>query len=453
MVDFSRNEKQKLAFYEVMKAVKGLTPYRFFALGGAVRGGKTFFSLGMLVLLCKMFPKSRWHIVRKDFTVLQGTTIPSIKKICPPNKGSWRYKERSGDFHLLFENGSCIYFMGENFSRDKDLTDFLGLETNGFLLEQGEELTRRLVERAKERAGSWYIDPMPPPLIFMTFNPTDEWPRELVYDPYMDGGLQAPWMFIEMLPNHNPYVTEEQWSMWNQMDEVDYRRMILGDWDSQRRGGEFYHKFSRARHTKLVEINPDSKVAHLTFDQNVNPYITLNCWQFTYLPNGYVSLTQFDEIHLAHPLNDTESVCNEFMERYGHIFDLVFLYGDASGRKRSTNSKVTDYDIAKRVLAPLISSDSDRTNRYNQNVPKRRGFINNLFDGKYTVEIWIDSDKCRNTIIDYTKLKVDTNGSKLKETTKDVNGVTYEKYGHPSDANDYFFCTVLEWLWSEYLNK
>lgn len=37
---------------------------------------------------------------------------------------------------------------------------FLGLETNGVLLEQTEELSLKLFEKALERTGSWYIPKM-----------------------------------------------------------------------------------------------------------------------------------------------------------------------------------------------------------------------------------------------------------------------------------------------------
>ncbi len=49
--------------------------------GGAIRGGKTFVSLGALVVLCKMYPNSRWAIVRKDLPTLKGTYYHHLERL------------------------------------------------------------------------------------------------------------------------------------------------------------------------------------------------------------------------------------------------------------------------------------------------------------------------------------------------------------------------------------
>ncbi len=455
MIDFDKNTKQKAFVNEVIAAVNYLTPYRFFAFGGAIRGGKTFCVLGMLALLAaRLFPGSKWMVLRRNFSILEETTIPSMKKILPDQPSrSWRYVNSRGNFHIQFANGSKIIFTGENIERDRDLDWMLGLEMNGFFLEQAEELSIRLLQRCKQRVGSWYINPMPPPLIFATFNPTDEWPKSEIYDPYKEGTLQAPWKFIEALPDDNPFVTKEQWDIWGQMDQVDYNRFVKGDWDSRRTGGEFYYSFSRTIHCKTVSFDPELPV-HITFDQNVRPYITMCCWQIRYSENGRMVFNQFDEICLSTPRNSTEALCEEFVERHGHkIKSMVYMYGDASGNKEDTRNKDTDYDIARRVLRKFVSGSSDRTLRHNPNVIKRRVFVNNVLAGKYNVDVFFDSDTCRNTITDYTKLKEDKNGCKYKEISKDEDGISFEKYGHTSDANDYLFVVLLESLWLEYLNN
>ena len=46
---------------------------------------------------------------------------------------------------------------------------------------------------------------------------------------------------------------------------------------------------------------------------------------------------------------------------------------------------------------------------------------------------------CRNTIQDYQKVLKASDGTKSKKRITDPKtGVSYEPYGHPSDANDYF---------------
>jgi hypothetical protein len=62
----------------------------------------------------------------------------------------------------------------------------------------------------------------------------------------------------------------------------------------------------------------------------------------------------------------------------------------------------------------------------------------------------IDTD-CRNTIADYSYLQEAPDGSKLKKKVKNPDtGVSYEKHGHLSDANDYFFTYAFAEIFTQY---
>jgi len=141
-----------------MLAVAGKSPNRFFAYGGAIRGGKTFVTLFILILLAHKFPKSRWHVVRASLPDLKKTTVPSFEKLAPHIK----VHKDPGNWYAEFPNGSCIFFTSESISHDPELKSFLGLETNGIFIEQAEEASETLWQRAMERTGSWYIAPKPP---------------------------------------------------------------------------------------------------------------------------------------------------------------------------------------------------------------------------------------------------------------------------------------------------
>ena len=179
------------------------------------------------------------------------------------------------------------------------------------------------------------------------------------------------------------------------------------------------------------------------------PYITAGVWQI----DGN-TIRCIDEFCLPNPGNTTEKLCDALLAKYGQHWASAFIYGDASGNTRSTKGSETDYQIVLRKLRPLLSNMSNRTNRYNPPVGKRRDFINNLFDGKVGAwRIVIDS-RCKNHIADLTYLKQDQNGLKLKERAKDEStGQTFEKYGHTSDAMDYFLTTVLSGEFTRHLKE
>ena len=47
---------------------------------------------------------------------------------------------------------------------------------------------------------------------------------------------------------------------------------------------------------------------------------------------------------------------------------------------------------------------------------------------------------CKLLIEDFTQVKEDADGGKLKAKVKDKSGVSYEKYGHFCDTADYILC-------------
>lgn len=185
----------------------------------------TYVTLFILIMLSRKYPGSRWHVIRKDLPTLKATTIPSFERLCPSDA---KIHRDPGNYRAEFANGSQIFFKAESIQQDPELKDFLGLETNGIFLEQAEEITERMHDRAKERTGSWYIDPMPPGFIFYTFNPTDNWVRETFYEPHKRGDLAAPYYYREALPSDNPFVTDDQWATWKEMDETVYLMMVQG---------------------------------------------------------------------------------------------------------------------------------------------------------------------------------------------------------------------------------
>lgn len=200
-------------------------------------------------------------------------------------------------------------------------------------------------------------------------------------------------------------------------------------------GGEFYKCFNRKENTAEVKYNPSIPL-HISWDFNVNPFVTCCVWQI----QGKHA-TQIDEICLPSPNNKTEDTCSEFIRRYrGHNAGL-FIYGDPSGKQEDTRTEkgFNDYVIIRQFLAAF--RPTLRVANAAPPVKTRGDFINTVFEkGIYGLKFTIGVN-CKNSINDYIYLKEASDGTKLKEKVKNNDtGVTYEKYGHPSDANDYLLC-------------
>lgn len=283
----------------------------FIAYGGAAGGGKTFSSLATLILFCKLYPKSRWCVIRKSLTEIKLNTIPSFFKVCP-TKFVEQYNK--SEHIVFFKNGSSILFKGENLDSDPELQWMDGLEVNGFLLEQAEELSYKTFDKCKLRAGRHIIDSKPPIKIILTLNPAQAWTKSIIYAPWKIGQLKPPYAYIPAKMTDNPALPKEYVDNMQYLDEFTKRRFVDGDWEAvNKTGSECFHSFDFGVHVKPVTFNPDINI-HLTFDFNVVPYMTLLCAQIS-LEDGRWKIRFYKEYCLSNPFNNTRAVCQAFKKR------------------------------------------------------------------------------------------------------------------------------------------
>lgn len=210
-------------------------------------------------------------------------------------------------------------------------------------------------------------------------------------------------------------------------------------------GGEFYKCFDRAKHVSTIPYDA-SKPLHITFDFNVKPYMTLCIWQVH--GTGHIRIaSQIDEICLSSPKNTTKDTCREFARKYLHHTSGIFVYGDPSGKQSDTRSQHghNDYSIIKAELKAF--RPTMRVMSKAPSVWMRGAFINNILESNYMNIAIVIGEQCANSITDYVYLKEDADGNKLKKKEKDQQGASFEKYGHTSDANDYFICA---YFWEEF---
>lgn len=214
-----------------------------------------------------------------------------------------------------------------------------------------------------------------------------------------------------------------------------YSVYAKGLWTRKQTGGNFYKLFDRSRNTSNLQYNKDLPL-HISFDFNVNPYMTCTIWQL----NGKKAM-QVDEITLESPQNRTENVCREFIRRYpGHEAGL-FIYGDPSGMQEDTRTEKghNDYVIILRSLGKY--KPSLRVAKVAPPVVMRGNWINSVFLHNTDGLEFVIGNNCGKTISDYMYLKEAADGTKAKIKEKnEQTGITFEKYGHTSDANDYLLC-------------
>lgn len=228
-----------------------------------------------------------------------------------------------------------------------------------------------------------------------------------------------------------------------------YSIYALGNWGKLNRGGEAYKKFSNKKHVLNIKYNPE-KSLHLSFDENVNPFMTLNIHQ----GDGNV-VSQIDEICLIDPRNTLDDTLDDFIGSYPNNGNTIYIYGDATSKKQDVKLQKGKnfYTLIENRLKLAGYTTIRRLPTSNPNPEIRINWINKLLgenlDG-ITIQI---NESCLKTIADYNYLKIASDGSKYKEKARHpVTKVTYEKYGHNTDANDYFYCMYFAQSFNKFKN-
>lgn len=220
-----------------------------------------------------------------------------------------------------------------------------------------------------------------------------------------------------------------------------YQIYVLGLWGNKTTSGNFYKLFTRARNVDKTVYDPALPL-WLTFDFNVHPYVTLNVHQFK---RGGKRAEQIDEICLRSPRNRTASACQEFKQRYASHNAGLFIVGDPAGLHEDTRTEAgfNDFLVIQKEL--ITFRPQMRYAKVAPPVVLRGQFVNEVFDKGFAGVEFVIGENCFNTIADYENVKEASDGTKAKIRVKDKEtGVSYEEYGHTSDANDYLYCQVFK---------
>jgi len=444
--------------------------------GGSAGSGKSFLIALWQIMNRLQMPGTRGYIARESgLKDIKNSILVTFFDVCKVLNISDRIKYNDQKAWIDFSNGSRIVLLDAFYYPSDPNFDRLGsTEYTDGAIEEGITIHKKaqqvLLSRTRYKHTEFChsckgaviieLDPIEGTPIdtlcnscgtltkglvakqLITCNPGEGFLRDEVVIPSLEGRLKQQYKFVQSFIESNPNkaFVETYKSTLQLMDDYDRSRLLHGDWFAQpKTGGEFYKKFDEARNVKKLQYDP-SKPLHLTFDFNVNPYMTLCIWQVT----GKTA-HQINEICLKTPRNTTQDTCKEFTHQYFNHKEGVFIYGDPAGKHEDTRSEkgFNDFTIIMRELDDF--KPALRVKSSAPSVVMRGRFINAMFENKIEgVEIAV-SDTCTNTIADYNFVKEAQDGTKAKKKFKDAaTGVSFEKYGHTSDANDYFLTFVFD---------
>jgi phage terminase large subunit len=234
---------------------------------------------------------------------------------------------------------------------------------------------------------------------------------------------------------------------------------VLGMWGEPITGLEFYSQFNVGVHIGDPPSYDPAAPLHVTFDFNVVPHVTVCVWQVKHDRDDDDMITSttlwcIDEICLEHPLNNTPSAAKRVRSLYNKHTGGVHIYGDPSGASRDTRSESgrNDFTIIFDELRSL--NPINRVQPSAPNIINRGQWINSIFDNDDPTVFRIRfAEKCVVTIDDFQLCKTAADGKKSKKRiTNKMTGVSFEQYGHATDACEYLFTTLFESAFRDFIH-
>lgn len=202
--------------------------------GGAAGGGKSVLGCYWLAKNCFKYPGSRWLMGRSELKNLKKTTLNSFFEVAKNQglKADVHYRLNQQDSTINFPNGSQI-LMADLYSYPSDPEfDSLGsLEITGAFIDETPQVTEKAKNIVKSRIRYKLNEFGLIPKLFMTGNPSKNWPYNEFYKPSTEGTLRADRQFIRALPGDNPHLPSSYLDSLMGLDKNSRQRLLFGDWN------------------------------------------------------------------------------------------------------------------------------------------------------------------------------------------------------------------------------
>lgn len=388
--------------------------YRFVLMLCGIRGGKTYAGAREALKQCwnsKVDINIPYGIIAPTYHMLDRTTWREFKSAARP----LIKKDNDSKKIITLLNGREVFgFSGENFDKIRNVT------LMGFWVDEARE--------CKDFAGMWdvlmgrVLSTGGKGIVTSSPNSFDDMYEIFIEQKSKDYGvIKFPTIENTTIDPEAIRQLEEKY------DEKFARQELYGELVVFE--GAVYYTFTRKDNAgelafKFANYDPNRPIV-LCCDFNVNPL----AWVLAQVhDNGPMKeVMVIDELFLNN--SNTVEACNEFKSRYPNHVAGIRLYGDATGKSRTTQSNVTNYQIIEDELAKynVVNNVASRNPAEKDRINAVNGMVCNS-KGVRRVQI---NPNCKNLIRDLEQVSYKEGSSQI-DKTKDF------KLTHPSDAFGYF---------------
>lgn len=216
--------------WSVIQAIRS-RKYRYILFGGAMSGGKSYLLAMIFLSMAMQFARTRYGVFRRNRPALLRTTYQTFRKVAIEMGlvEGLDFKVNRADLMWEFANGSQLWFMELDETKDQDFNKVKGLELTAAGVDEANEVTHEAILVVSSRVGRENRNGELA-FVFMTCNPDKNWVDEYYYTPWTEDRLQSPYLFVQALPSDNPHNTAEYLKALNEMPAAFRIRYVEGNW-------------------------------------------------------------------------------------------------------------------------------------------------------------------------------------------------------------------------------
>ena len=280
--------KQKQVLRLLMDFGNGISEALY---GGAAGGGKTRVGCSWIVIMCLMFPETRYLIGRSKLLALKQTKLKTFFEVLKDWKlkegKHWRFNGQTNT--IYFTNGSEVILKDLFlYPSDPDFDSLGSLEITGAFIDEVPQVTAKAKSIVMSRiryklsyycghcgnpnkdneainwdengeADAWKCSECEKetegitPKILMTCNPSRNWVYIQYYKPYKDGKLLDYRAFVQSFVTDNKYISKHYKTNLDKLDELSRTRLRDGIW-------EYSDKLSMFDFDSMVEAMATTRI-------------------------------------------------------------------------------------------------------------------------------------------------------------------------------------------------
>lgn len=229
-INWKQTEKQSLAWGYLTDSTT--TDILF---GGGAGGAKSFLGCAWVIIMCGLYPGTRWLIGRKKLKSLKETTLNTFFDVC----SMWGIRPGvdcvyNGQENIItFSNGSEVLLKDLfQYPSDPNFDSLGSLEITGAFLDEVNQLVYKAVEIVRSRVRYRLDEYRLIPKMFMGCNPSKNWVHMEYYKPWREGTLAPGRMFIQALATDNPFISKHYIAQLKSIkDKATRERLLFGNWE------------------------------------------------------------------------------------------------------------------------------------------------------------------------------------------------------------------------------